>query len=979
MQKLINLHTNTEYSFLQSTIKISSLIEYAKQHQLKHLVITDRDNMFGVAKFYNECKANNINPIIGLDLEIKSFRFILIAKNYQGFLHLSLLSSKKMSFKEIEIEELDNENIIVIDHPKLGLYSKTKKMLEFSNYFVHSNDSKIANSVYVQTRNVLYASEEKYLKILHKIADSSEKDEAVDFIDFEMWYEQVDEQIIQRTNFLVENILIEFPEANMILPDFKNEANLNPDEFLQQLLEKQVAKKKAEFKNFPNFKERLVYEFNIIKSLKFSNYFLIIWDFLRWARKNNILIGPGRGSSSGSLISYLLNITQVNPLKFDLIFERFLNPKRISMPDIDIDIQDNRRDELIQYIQQKYGYENTALIITFSTFGAKMAFADVAKKLKNVSPTDVLAITKHIPFGLSLEQAYKTNANFRAYVEKQDNNGNFLYKEIFEIAKFLEGMPRQSGTHAAGIVIADKPLYNYVPTLISKDKYNQTQFSAEFLEQFSLLKIDLLGLKNLTVVKGIINSINQHSNLNFNFNSIPIFDKGTNELLTRGKTVGIFQLESPGMANTLRKVGISSIDDVVAVISLFRPGPIKNIPLYAQRKKNEADYEIISQEYNDILKSTYGIIIYQEQIMQICQTIAGFDFATSDLIRRAISKKEAKKLYKAKQLFIQGGLNKGYSAVVLEKIFQQIEYFAEYGFNKSHAVAYATLAYKMAYLKQNYPLEFYSFLITNEEGSQTNIAKFIKEAQPAIKFKKPNINISTTSVVYERKTSTIYLPLILIKGLGRVACQKILEERNKNGLYKDFLDFVIRMKIINISNTIITLLINSGTLSEFGNIPTLLENLVTAESYKICILEDENKNLYCDYSLIPGKFELEIKEDNLELTIENEEKLLGMSFSSFDQNIDLKNPVLLSELSLNVEYRMVLYVKKVANLTAKTGAWMKKITLTDFQSPDQDIWLFGSKVTFFEAVKEKQYYEFLIIKIKDKLILQNHLKEMRYD
>lgn len=382
MQKLINLHTNTEYSFLQSTIKISSLIEYAKQHQLKHLVITDRDNMFGVAKFYNECKANNINPIIGLDLEIKSFRFILIAKNYQGFLHLSLLSSKKMSFKEIEIEELDNENIIVIDHPKLGLYSKTKKMLEFSNYFVHSNDSKIANSVYVQTRNVLYASEEKYLKILHKIADSSEKDEAVDFIDFEMWYEQVDEQIIQRTNFLVENILIEFPEANMILPDFKNEANLNPDEFLQQLLEKQVAKKKAEFKNFPNFKERLVYEFNIIKSLKFSNYFLIIWDFLRWARKNNILIGPGRGSSSGSLISYLLNITQVNPLKFDLIFERFLNPKRISMPDIDIDIQDNRRDELIQYIQQKYGYENTALIITFSTFGAKMAFADVAKKLK---------------------------------------------------------------------------------------------------------------------------------------------------------------------------------------------------------------------------------------------------------------------------------------------------------------------------------------------------------------------------------------------------------------------------------------------------------------------------------------------------------------------------------------------------------------------------------------------------------------------
>lgn len=979
MQKLINLHTNTEYSFLQSTIKVNSLIEFAKKNQLKHLVITDKDNMFGVAKFYNECKANNINPIIGLDLEVQNFRFILIAKNYEGFLHLSFLSSKKMSFEEIKITDLDNENIIVIDHPKLGLYSKSKQRLNFKNYFVHANDPKIANAVYVQTRNVLFANEVKYLKILHKISDSSQPLTNVDFIDFEDWKEEVHPEIIKRTNELVEDIKIDFPKATMILPDFKNQENLNPDEFLQQLLEKQVAKKKVEFKKFPNFKERLVYEFNVIKNLKFSNYFLIIWDFLRWARKNNILIGPGRGSSSGSLISYLLNITQVNPLKFDLIFERFLNPKRISMPDIDIDVQDNQRDKLIKYIQEKYGYENTALIITFSTFGAKMAFSDVAKKLKNIAASEVLAITKHIPTGHTLEEAYKVNANFRSFVEKQDKNGEFLYKEIFEIAKFLEGMPRQSGTHAAGIVIADKPIYNYVPTLISKEKYNQTQFSAEFLEQFSLLKIDLLGLKNLTVVQGILNSVNQQHNFLLNFNTIPIFDEETNRLLTKGKTVGIFQLESPGMANTLRKVGVNGIEDVVAVISLFRPGPIKNIPLYAQRKKNEVNYEGISQEYNDILSSTYGIIIYQEQIMQICQTIAGFDFATSDLIRRAISKKEAEKLHEAKQLFIQGGIKKGYSEHILEKIFEQIEYFAEYGFNKSHAVAYATLAYKMAYLKTHFPLQFYSYLITNEDGSQANIAKFIKEAQSQMKFKKPNINISSTSAVYELQSKTIYLPLILIKGLGAVACQKILDEREKNGTYKDFLDFVIRMKIINISNTIITLLINSGALSDFGNIPTLLANLSTAESYKICILEDENKNLYCDYSLIPGKFELEEKEDDIKLTIENEAKFLGMQFSFPESNKDLQNEVLLSEIHPNVEYKMILYVKKVANLTSKTGVSMKKITITDFQSPDKDVWLFGSKITFFEAVREKEYYEFKIIKLKDKLVLQNHLKEIRYD
>ncbi|EXU60906.1 DNA polymerase III subunit alpha [Mesomycoplasma ovipneumoniae] len=971
---LINLHTRSEYTFLSSTIKLDSLIDFALKNNLKTLVLTDFNTMFGVPKFYKLCKENGINPVIGLEIEIEKFHFILLAKNYQGYVFLSTISTKKTKNEDIFLGDLQNQdNIIIIDHPRKGFYWQKKVQLStflgqnnLKNYYIVENNPKISNAIYVQERNVLHASEKIYLEALYKIKgetfDASQK-----LYDFDDWEVEIEPEIIKRTNTLVENIKIEFPKFGINLPNLDQTGQGDPDIILKNVLIEAINKKRTELENY-NYSSRLKYEYKIISELKFSNYFLIIWDLLKWARENNILIGPGRGSASGSLIAYLLDITAVNPLKYNLIFERFLNPKRISMPDIDIDIQDTRRNEVIDYLFQKYGPEHCATIITFSTLAAKSIFRDISKGF-GIPEVQINKNAKLISANTTLAQLYQnTKSEFYKLIQKGDNfqgqDNSAIYKKIYEISVFLEGMPRQSSTHAAGIVLSKTPISQLVPLHYSKENLNQIQYSAEFIEDFSLLKIDLLGLKNLTIVANILAEINKKGH-NLQFSELPIYDKSANKLLSEGKTSGIFQLESPGMTTSIKKIGVNSINDVVAVISLYRPGPIKQIPTYATNKESK-NWPKYFPEYDKILEPTFGVIIYQEQIMEICQVVAGFDLAQADIIRVAISKKDESKLEQIKKHFLEGGAKLGRDPKLVAEIYDKIYEFADYGFNKAHAVAYANLAYKMAYLKAKFPLYFFAELISNENGAQANIKKYVAEAKNfGIQILQPNINFSSHKATYFEQNKSIYLPLLMIKGLGTIAIKSIIDERQKNGKYKSFLDFIRRMKIINFSKVAIEKLIYANSLKEFANQETLAHNLDLLWNHATLVLTDKDGNLVAlENNSETESNLLEKLPYNEDENYENEIKYLGMSFIEKKKAQTVTNQTPLKDLRPNNEYLLYLELKKVNEYVAKNGSTFYYLSLTDGETsigvysknPDYSSFELGKSYKFKLSRSDKGKY-----------------------
>lgn len=968
--KLINLHTRTEYTFLSSTIKLDSLISFAVAKNLKTLVITDLNSMFGVPKFYKLCKENKINPVIGLEIEIESFHFILLAKNYQGYVFLSEISSKKTKKNDIFLVDLlEKDDIIIVDHPKKGFYAQKKTQLDtlfdkkkLKNYYIVENNPEISNAIYVQERDVLFAKEKIYLESLAKIKGTI-LDSKAKFYDFDQWDQEIDPVIIERTNSLVENIEIKFPKIEFNLPDLNQESGLESNLLLKKILNESIQKKSAELVNY-NWKPRLKYEYDTICKLNFSNYFLVIWDFLKWARQNQILIGPGRGSVSGSLIAYLLDITAVNPLKHNLIFERFLNPKRISMPDIDIDIQDTRRNEIIDYLFEKYGSEHCATIITFSTLAAKSVFRDISK-IFGIPEIQVNKNAKLIAANMSLAELYaQEKSAFRKLINNGDNfqgqDNSEIYKKIYEISVFLEGMPRQSSTHAAGIILSKVPIQKLVPVHYSKENLNQTQFSAEFIEDFSLLKIDLLGLKNLTIVANILSKITRNGR-NLTFEELPTEDKDANNLLSQGKTSGIFQLESPGMTASIKKIGVNSINDVTAIISLYRPGPIKQIPTYAKNKSTN-NWKKLFPDYDKIVESTFGVIIYQEQIMQICQVVAGFNLEQADIIRVAISKKDETKINKIKENFIKNGINLGYDSELVKDIYDLIYKFADYGFNKAHAVAYATLAYKMAYLKAKYPAYFFVELISNENGSQPNIEKYADEAKNfGFQIQRPNINFSTQNAVFDESRNSIFLPLLMIKGLGAIAVKTIVDERNKNGKYKNFLDFIRRMKLVNFSKVAIEKLIFANALNEFANQETLAHNFELLWNHGSFVLNDKEGNLVSRQDSENDNSEIDFLEKipyNEENNYQNELKYLGMSFIQRQNNPLFANQILLKDLKPGVEYRLILKLNWIKKITYKNGNEIYKISLSDQQNNEVVTY---DKNPEYQNLETKKYYEFIVL------------------
>ncbi|WP_029906404.1 DNA polymerase III subunit alpha [Mycoplasmopsis opalescens] len=920
MKKFTNLYNTTHYSFLDSLIKLEDLYEIAKKNNLDAVVLSDHNNLFGLGEHLNLSKKYDIKPIIGLDLDVGEYRFILLAKNYLGYQKLNKLSFLKSKNETITVTDINDNNLFILDHPIYGYYAKEKKILPIfkDNYFINSSDPNLPNSIVLKVNKLILASDCDALNVIQEIGNN-EKDTI--YYDYENDI-SVDEIIIDRIDKIIAECNVIFPEKQMHLASYENKTLEENIEYFNNLLEAKIIEKQRELSKYPDYLQRVKYEKKVIIEQGFVNYFLIIQDLVNWAKNQRISVGPGRGSAAGSLISYLFNITTINPLQYNLLFERFLNPARSSWPDIDIDLQDNRRMEVFEYLKNKYGSAYTALISTFQTVGAKTAIRDAGRILKIPLPI-IDRISKSIRINESLDEAYLKNKDFKIEISQ--------YQNLYQIARKIEGLIRQQSYHPAGFIIADKPIIEYAPLCLSGDEtFNQVQLPMDYVEDFGLIKIDLLGLKTLTEIQDIESKLDKELHFENVLQKFPldIHDPSTLNMLNKGFTEGIFQLESAGMKNTIKKVNLDSFDDVYALISLFRPGPMANIDIYANNKKYPSKILKIHPAYDKIVGSTFGIIVYQEQIMQIAQEVANLSPEEADFLRRAISKKNEDKIKLYKEKFYYGAYQNGLSIDLIDKIYLNILRFAEYGFNKSHAVSYAFLTMKMAYYKARYAHLFYSSLITNANGSQTTILKYVNELRKIkYPFLSPNIKYSTNECTL--KDNAIVLPLNMIKGFGNESINKIIIARNNQNFDDNLAKTLLKLRFAGIKDAAMETLIKANTFRDYGNVNFVLEaDHVTKHIYNMfanykTFEEAEEKINQNGYITI--EFDTTIEQD-IKAESEYEKQLLGACFNIFNT----------TEFEKRYQYRLLKIpnnttVFVAAELIAKKEFPGKSYGLLEFQ------------------------------------------------
>ncbi|RLD13798.1 MAG: DNA polymerase III subunit alpha, partial [Caldiserica bacterium] len=602
------------------------------------------------------------------------------------------------------------------------------------------------------------------------------------------------------------NVEIDFDKHN--LPMFYPPDNKTPEEYLEELVKKGIEEKfdikTDNFSERNEVVERAKYELNIIKKMGFSSYFLIISDIVNQAKKIGIRVGPGRGSAAGSIVSYILGITEINPLNYNLIFERFLNPERISLPDIDIDFCDKRREEVISYIRERYGKNNVAQIGTYGTMAARAVVRDVGRALgMPYNEVDRLAKLINPAPGTSLKEEVVLNPDVKRAIESDEN-----VKNLFEISLKLEGLARHSSIHAAGIVITEKEVYNYAPLFIGPKGEVATQYEMEWVEKIGLLKVDILGLKTLSVIDDTLNLIKERKGIEIK--DFPLDDKKTYQLLSRGESEGVFQLESKGMQNLLREIKPEKFEDIIAVLALYRPGPMKSgmVREYIERKKDPSKVKYDHPLLEPILKSTYGVILYQEQVMQIANKLANFTMGEADHLRKAMGKKIPSEMEKLREKFIKGAKKNGVKTEVAEKIFDQISKFAGYGFNKSHSTGYSLISYQTAYLKANFPLEFMTALLNSEIGNTDKIEEYIKECERlGIWILPPDVCESDGD--FKIFSNDIIFGLSAIKNVGSGAIKSIIESR-EDGIFKSLFDFCERVNLRAVNRKVIESLIKAG-------------------------------------------------------------------------------------------------------------------------------------------------------------------------
>lgn len=821
----IPLNIRTDYSLLHSMIKIKDLVLFAKENNIKALTITD-NNMFGAMEFYLECTKNNIKPIIGLNILYKNEEIVLYAKNYEGYINLLKLSSSEGN----DFKKYSSNILCILPCKSRNIYKELKEIYS-DLYISYENDEEKEK---IKSNNKLYMKEIRALKkedlICLNYLDAIKESKLVSFKDYDE-YLKLD---IEDNSFLYDLIDIKIEKHNNLLPHFENSYEL-----LKQKC-KEGLKKRFGDSVGSKYIERLKHELNTINEMGFNDYFLIVSDYVRFAKENDILVGPGRGSAVGSLVAYTLEITEIDPLKYGLLFERFLNKKRITMPDIDIDFDAERRDEVINYCKNKYGEKNVAGIITFATLGIKSVLKDVGKTMDiNSSEIDylikLLDTNKDLKYNLKLDKI------------KNHLSKNNELKKLYDICIKLEGIKKLSSVNASGVIICNQELDNFVPLVKHGDLY-LSGYTMNYLEDIGLLKMDFLGLKNLITLSSILKEAN------INLEDIPLNDKETFEIFNKSNTLGIFQFETDGMMNVLKKYKINKFEDIYNLSAIFRPGPKENIDTFIKRKIGREEIDCYDKSLEPILNSTYGIIVYQEQIMMIANTMASYSLGEADILRRAMSKKKEDILINEKDKFVKRSIENGYTEEFSLKIYELILKFAEYGFNKSHSVAYALISYQMAYLKAHYKEIFYKNLLNSCIGSISSTNEYVKEAKKlGVKFNSFNINVSEYNYIID---DGIILPLTLVINYG--ACKNIIEER-KNGSFKDIYDFLGRVDLKIFNKELISKMIMVGCFDLFGiNKKTLTQNLDVIYNY-VELDSDVLKPSLIEYDEY-NKKELTIKE-----------------------------------------------------------------------------------------------------------------------
>ncbi|BCN32507.1 DNA polymerase III subunit alpha [Anaeromicropila herbilytica] len=875
-----HLHVHTEYSLLDGSSKIKELVARAKELGMDSLAITDHGVMYGVIDFYRACHAVGIKPIIGCEVyvapnsrfdkengnsENRYYHLVLLAENNTGYQNLMKIVS--MGFIEgfyykprvdYELLREHSEGIIALSaclggeissNLRRGFYEEGKKAaLEYEsifgkgNFFLELQDHGIPEQKTVN-QGLLRMSKETGIQLVatndsHYTYESDSK--AHDILlciqtqkkvsdENRMRYEggqyylkspEEMEKVFPYAHEALENtyeiakrceVTIEFGEYK--LPMYDVPAPYTAWEYLQKLCFDGLDRR---YQNpSEDLKERLKYELDTIKSMGFVDYFLIVWDFIKYAKDHEIMVGPGRGSAAGSIVAYTLEITDIEPIKYNLLFERFLNPERLTMPDIDIDFCYERRQEVIDYVVEKYGKDRVVQIVTFGTMAAKAVIRDVGRVL-DLGYAEVDTVAKMIPFelGITIEKALKINPELKQLYESNEE-----IKYLIDMSMRLEGLPRHTSMHAAGVVISKLPVVEYVPLSRSSDDSITTQFTMTTLEELGLLKMDFLGLRTLTVIQNAIRLINRNHNKKMTTADINYEDKNVFDMISAAKTEGVFQLESAGMKNFMKELKPANLEDVIAGISLYRPGPMDFIPKYIKGKNDIKGIIYECPQLEPILAPTYGCIVYQEQVMQIVRELAGYSFGRSDLVRRAMSKKKASVMEKERQNFVYGNeeegvkgcVNNGISEEVANHIYDEMTDFAKYAFNKSHAAAYAVVSYQTAYLKCYYPVEFMAALLTSVLDNANKVSEYILTCrQMGIEILPPDINEGEGS--FSVSNGAIRYGLSAIKGLGRPVIDAIVAEREMNGRFTSLKDFATRLSGKEVNKRTIESFIKAGAI-----------------------------------------------------------------------------------------------------------------------------------------------------------------------
>lgn len=877
MHRLVNLIVHSHYSFLQSTLSLEKIVSFAVNNKCSYASLVDINVMYGAIEFYELCLKNNIKPIIGLQVKYKDSEFVLIAKNYLGYQCLLKISSIIMTNNEQDWSSLVDENLFVIRLN--GTYELTNHLYTLGN----SNNSVAAKPVY-------YFDQEdtKLFKVLQAIKNeqilSYENLNNLDSDHQLLSPEQIKNSytIEQITNLqtIVEHVDLVIPKnmSNNMLR-FPNPDNIDSKQYLDNLVHTKLLNylQKNPHLNKDVYLERINFELHIIHDKGFDDYFLVVQDFINYAKSNHIMVGPGRGSAAGSLVSFCLNITELDPVKYNLLFERFLNIERISMPDIDTDVMDTKRDMLIDYLFTKYGYNHVCHIITFARMKAKQAIRDVGR-IFNVNLNIINKICKNIKsdFEHDLIDAINHPENYPKYTKSLDIlKEEFVHnKELFYFSQKLIGLPRQSGTHAAGIILSNDKLTNHVAVQSCLDKKIMCQTSMEYLEDLGLIKIDILGLRNLTIIDSILKLVKYTRNIDLDLKTINLEDKKVFKLFQDAQTNGIFQFESDGMKKILKSIKPDSLEELALVSAIYRPGASDGIKLYLHNKTHVNELKFVNDEVAKILKPTYGVIVYQEQIIKLVQIIANFDKFKADSFRKAISKKKEDLVLSVKDEFITNAVKNHYSQQQAENEFNTMLKFASYGFNYSHALSYALVSYWLGYLKTYYPIESISVFLTYGDVDPDKMMSYIYEAkQLGIEISGPNINLSNTSFVLQR--NKIIFSLTSIPNLGVETAKKIIDLRNKQpqNRFIDANKTIAKLSNLGVSRTVLEYLIKVGSFDGLNkNRDYLLANLDLLSDKKINILNINDSFV----------FELPLKEDiayQPNSYSEYEKEVLGINFS----------------------------------------------------------------------------------------------------